>query len=90
MAHAYASNKRTAEEFFGSIYDITGEWEGKFKEEELVLQQEDRRLLDVCGLWYFKIRIQFSFANFQSESAMDPVPTECKHSVSCLTHSAQI
>jgi len=60
------------------------------KEEELVLQQEDRQLLDVCGLWYFKIQIQSSFANFQSESVMDPAPTGCKHSVSCLTHSAQI
>jgi len=42
-------------------------------------------IVEVCGLWVFWVRIQSCFANFQSESAPDPVPTRQKQSGSCLT-----
>jgi len=41
--------------------------------------------LEVFGLWFVWIRIQFCFANFESKSAPDPVPTRHKQSDSCLT-----
>jgi len=43
----------------------------------------------VCGLWSFKVRIQSCFANFESESAPDPVQIRNKQFNSCLTPDKQ-
>ena len=47
--------------------------------------QPENRIVEVFGLWFSWVRIQFCFANFESESNPDPEPTRFKQSYSCLS-----
>jgi len=40
---------------------------------------------EVFGLWFFWVRVQSCFANFESKSNPDPVPTKFNQSDSCLS-----